>query len=169
MCDPVTDDLSDLQVGVPKAPRRTFRQIDPGARAMVIAVCVMLMIVSALLPWVQSASGWQVLFGLAPKSTPIGLVPVLFAFCAMLFGVLVSGAALVTRLWALSFAAAAGCGFSLLTSLLAVWSQQSTSSHEPGPGPGIGIILGMLTLIVLTFQWVKLTLSSAPPPASRLG
>jgi len=165
----VTDDLSDLQVGVPKAPRRTFRQIDPGARAMVIAVCVMLMIVSALLPWVQSASGWQVLFGLAPKSTPIGLVPVLFAFCAMLFGVLVSGAALVTRLWALSFAAAAGCGFSLLTSLLAVWSQQSTSSHEPGPGPGIGIILGMLTLIVLTFQWVKLTLSSAPPPASRLG
>ena len=165
----MTDDLSDLQVGVPKAPRRTFRQIDPGARAMVIAVCVMLMIVSALLPWVQSASGWQVLFGLAPKSTPIGLVPVLFAFCAMLFGVLVSGAALVTRLWALSFAAAAGCGFSLLTSLLAVWSQQSTSSHEPGPGPGIGIILGMLTLIVLTFQWVKLTLSSAPPPASRLG
>ena len=165
----MTDDLSDLQVGVPKAPRRTFRQIDPGARAMVIAVCVMLMIVSALLPWVQSASGWQVLFGLAPKTTPIGLVPVLFAFCAMLFGVLVSGAALVTRLWALSFAAAAGCGFSLLTSLLAVWSQQSTSSHEPGPGPGIGIILGMLTLIVLTFQWVKLTLSSAPPPASRLG
>ena len=153
----MTDDLSDLQVGVPKAPRRTFRQIDPGARAMVIAVCVMLMIVSALLPWVQSASGWQVLFGLAPKSTPIGLVPVLFAFCAMLFGVLVSGAALVTRLWALSFAAAAGCGFSLLTSLLAVWSQQSTSSHEPGPGPGIGIILGLLTLIVLTFQWVKLT------------
>ena len=165
----MTDDLSDLQVGVPKAPRRTFRQIDPGARAMVIAVCVMLMIVSALLPWVQSASGWQVLFGLAPKTTPIGLVPVLFAFCAMLFGVLVSGAALVTRLWALSFAAAAGCGFSLLTSLLAVWSQQSTSSHEPGPGPGIGIILGLLTLIVLTFQWVKLTLSSAPPPASRLG
>jgi hypothetical protein len=157
MCDPVTDDLSDLQVDVPKAPRRAFRQIDPGARAMVIAVCVMLMLVSALLPWVDGASGWQVLFGLAPKGTPIGLVPVLFAVCAMLFGVLVSGAALVTRLWALSFAAAAGCGFSLLTSLLAVWSQQSTSSHEPGPGPGIGIILGLLTLIVLTFQWVKLT------------
>ena len=155
----MTDDLSDLQVAVPKAPRRTIRQIDPGVRGLVIAVCVMLMLVSALLPWVDGATGWQILFGLAPKTTVIGLVPILFAVCSMLFGVLVSGAALVTRLWALAFAGAAGCGFSLLTALLAVWSQQSTSSHEPGPGPGIGIILGLLTLIVLTFQWVKLTFS----------
>lgn len=153
----MTDDLSDLQVTVPKAPRRAFRQIDPGARALVVAVCVMLMLVAALLPWVAGATGWQILFGLAPKGTVIGLEPILFAVCSMLFGVLVSGAALVTRLWALAFAGAAGCGFSLLTALLAVWSQQSTSSHEPGPGPGIGIILGLLTLIVLTFQWVKLT------------
>jgi hypothetical protein len=157
MCDPVTDDLSDLQVSVPEAPRRVFRQIDPGARALVLAGGVMVMLVAALLPWVDGASGWQILFGLAPKGTVIGLVPTVFAVCSMLFGVLVSGAALVTRLWALAFASAAGCGFSLLTSLLAVWSQQSTSSHEPGPGPGIGIILGMVTLVVLTFQWVKVT------------
>ncbi|GAA3434676.1 hypothetical protein [Kutzneria kofuensis] len=165
----MTDDLSDLQVEVPKAPRRAFRQIDPGARALVVAVCVMLMLVAALLPWVEGASGWQILFGLAPKGTVIGLVPILFVVCSTLFGVLISGAALVTRLWALAFASAAGCGFSLIIALLAVWSQQSTSSHEPGPGPGIGIILALLTLIVLTFQWVKLTLFSAPPSASRLG
>jgi len=157
MCDPVTDDLSDLQVTVPKAPRRAFRQIDPGARALVVAVCVMLMLVAALLPWVAGATGWQILFGLAPKGTVIGLEPILFAVCSMLFGVLVSGAALVTRLWALAFVGAAGCGFSTLTALLAVWSQQATSSHEPGPGPGPGIILGLVTLIVLTYQWVKLT------------
>lgn len=153
----MTDDLSDLQVEVPKAPRRAFRQIDPGVRALVIAVCVMLMLVSALLPWVDGASGWQLLFGLAPAGTVVGLVPMIYVVCAMLFGVLVSGAALVTRLWALAFASAAGCGFSLLTSLLAVWSQQSTSSHEPGPGPGLGIVLGLVTLVVLTYQWVKLT------------
>ena len=153
----MTDDLSDLQVEVPKPPRRAFRQIDPGVRALVVAVCVMLMLVAALLPWVDGASGWQVLFGLAPAGTVIGLVPKIFAVCSMLFGVLVSGAALVTRLWGLAFAGAAGCGFSTLTALLAVWSQQSTSSHEPGPGPGIGIILGLLTLAVLTYQWLKLT------------
>jgi hypothetical protein len=157
MCDPVTDDLSDLQVGVPTAPRRGFRQIDPGVRALVVSVGVMLMLVAAVLPWVDGASGWQVLFGLAPAGVVVGLVPKIFAVCSMLFGVLVSGAALVTRLWALAFASAAGCGFSLLTALLAVWSQQSTSSHEPGPGPGIGIILGLVTLVVLTYQWVKLT------------
>ena len=157
MCDPVTDDLSDLQVEAPAAPRRVFRQIDPGVRALVVAVCVMLMLVAALLPWVEGATGWQVLFGLAPKGTVVGFVPELFAVCAMAFGVLVSGAALVTRLWALAFVGAAGCGFSTLTALLAVWSQQATSSHEPGPGPGPGIILGLVTLIVLTYQWVKLT------------
>lgn len=155
----MTDDLSDLQLEAPKAPRRAFRQIDPGMRAVVIAVCVMAMLVAALLPWVEGVTGWQILFGLAPTGTVIGLVPVIFAVCSTLFGVLVSGAALVTRLWALAFASAAGCGFSLIIALLAVWSQQSTSSHEPGPGPGAGIILALVTLIVLVFQWVKVTFS----------
>jgi len=151
----VTDDLSDLQIEVLKAPRRAFRQIDPGARALVVAVCVMVMLVAALLPWVDGASGWQILFGLAPAGTVIGLVPIIYAVCSTLFGVVVSAAALVTRLWALAFAGAAGCGFSTLTSLLAIWSQQSTSSHEPGPGPGWGLILGALTCCLTWYMAYK--------------
>jgi hypothetical protein len=148
--------VTDGTSGVTMA-RRTPKLIDPGVRALVVAVCVMLMLVAALLPWVDGASGWQVLFGIAPRTDVIGLVPMIYAVASTLFGVLVSAAALVTRLWALAFAGAFGCGFSVLTGVLAVWSQQSTASHEPGPGPGWGLVLGLVVLIVLTFQWIKLT------------
>ena len=148
--------MSDKTSGV-MTVRRKPKLIDPGVRALVVAVCVMLMLVAALLPWVDGASGWQVLFGLAPSTDVIGLVPMIYAVVSTLFGVLVSAAALVTRLWALAFAGAFGCGFSTLTAIMAIWSQQSTASHEPGPGPGWGLVLGAVVLAVLTFQWIKLT------------
>ncbi|AHI00028.1 membrane protein [Kutzneria viridogrisea] len=146
--------------------RRTapLRRIDPGARAMVVAVCVLVLLVAALLPWVAGTSGWQVLFN---PSAGIGMVPRLFAVCALLFGVLAGGLALTSRLWALAWISSAGCGFATITGLLAIWSQQSSASHQPGPGPGIGLLLAAVTVLVLTVQWVKITFNRQADPADR--
>lgn len=157
----MSNELADLEAELAGVGRRTLRRIDPGARAMVVAVAVMVLVISALLPWVQGFSGWQVLFGSTPAGIVIGLVPKIFGVTAVAFGMLVTGLALTTRIWALAWAGAVGCGFATVLGVLAIWSQQSSASHEPGPGPGIGLILAALTMLVLAVQWVKLAFTRA--------
>ena len=79
------------------------------------------------------------------------------------FGMMATSSALVipltlffigTRLWALGWACALGCGFSSVNGLWAIWSRQTAPVGTPGPG--VGLILTLLAMILLSFLWVRL-------------
>jgi hypothetical protein len=65
--------------------------------------------------------------------------------------------ALLTRRWAVAWVALAGSAVASAVWLLAVWSRQTVA--EGHPGPGVGLIVAWLTVIVLTFHWVRVVWS----------
>ena len=80
-----------------------------------------------------------------------------FAVTAVALGVLGSVTALLSRLWALGWACALGCGFSVVTGVWAVWSRQTAPSGAPGPG--VGLVLALVAMLVLTVLWVRIVWS----------
>ena len=84
----------------------------------------------------------------------------IFVWLALVFGGVFSILALVTRRWVLAWIAVAGTAVSAVFGMLAVWSRQTLPLAESGSaGPGIGLILGWITVIVLTFHWIKVVWS----------
>jgi len=150
------DDLAALRAEIDQVERDVVGHVEPGRWAMVIAVGAFAILVAALLPWVGSNSGWEVLLGQATDERRIGVLPRLFAGSSLLFGVLLSAATLFTRRWGLAWLCALGCGFSVVHGLWAVWSRQ-TAVDSPGPGPGM--VLALVTMIVLAVQWLRLSFS----------
>ncbi|MBC3190889.1 hypothetical protein H7X46_07415 [Pseudonocardia sp. C8] len=130
--------------GVDGTGRTAVRRIDPGPRAMLIAVCVLAAVSSLLLPWVAGMAGWEVLSG-----ADAGPLPTLFSITLTTFAIACSVTALVTRLWVLAWLSAYGCGFSSVNGVWAIWSQQTGA----GGGPGFGLVLGVLAVVLLTFVW----------------
>ncbi|MFC5994914.1 hypothetical protein ACFQE5_11905 [Pseudonocardia hispaniensis] len=148
------DDLSRLDEELRDVERRVRHRIDPGAAGLVTSVAVLVLIGAFLLPWVGSVAGWEVLAG-APS---LGSLPRLFTFTALGFGVFGSALALSTRLWALAWVCAVGCGISVVTGVWAIWSRQVTIP-EGGTGPGIGLILATLAVVVLAGSWSRIALA----------
>ncbi len=134
--------------------RRMEWRTDPGATAMTVAVGVVVLLATLALPWTGSTAGWQVLAGLDPE---LGLLPRLFAFTALGFGVVGSALALSTRWWALAWVCSVGCGFSVVDGVWAIWSRQ-TGVLDGGTGPGIGLVLAVLTVLVLAVSWIRIAL-----------
>jgi hypothetical protein len=147
----VPDELAALDDELTRPARRSERRTDPGATAMVVTVAMLVLVVSLLLPWTGATLGWQVLAGLAP----LGLLPPLFVFTALGFGLVVSALALATRWWGLAWLAAVGCGFSVVTGVWALWSRQ-VAVPEGATGPGPGLILAVLAVLVLAVSWVRI-------------
>jgi hypothetical protein len=112
----------------------------------------MLVLIAALvLPWTGSAQGWQVLAGIVS----LGLLPPLFAFTSLGFGLVASAFALATRWWGLAWLTAVGCGFSVVTGVWAIWSRQvAVTAGATGPGPGL--VVAVLAVVVLTGSWVRI-------------
>ena len=136
------------------AERRVAGEIDPGLRALVVAVLVFVLLVSFLLPHTGAARGIDVLMGDDTAiSVGIALPSRLFCWLALVFGVGFSMLALLTRRWTLAWVALAGSALGSAVGLLAVWSRQ-TATHGH-PGPGIGLIVGWLTLFLLAFHWAR--------------
>ncbi|MFG1929808.1 hypothetical protein ACGFK1_04005 [Mycobacterium sp. NPDC048908] len=136
------------------AERRVAREIDPGARALAIAVAVFVLLVTFILPHTGRATGWDVLVGDdAAISNGIALPHRVFCWLALVFGVGFSMLALLTRRWGLAWIALAGSTVASFTGLLAVWSRQTAPAHHPGPG--IGLIIAWLAVIVLAFNWAR--------------
>lgn len=133
------------------AERRVLSRLDPGLAALVLACAVMLLLVGVVLPWVGAASGWQVLV-----SGGAGVLPRLFAATATGFGVLGSAAGLLSRRWVVAWVCAVGCGFTALCGIAAIWSRQTA---EAGARPGVGLVLALLAILLLTWQWVRLSWS----------
>ncbi|OBA94308.1 hypothetical protein A5662_19610 [Mycobacteriaceae bacterium 1482268.1] len=159
MCSVSADDsgdagFEDFKGDIEAAERRVAREIDPGTRALTIAIAVFVLIVTFILPHTGHARGWDVLAGNdAAITVGIALPSRVFIWLALVFGVGFSMLALLTRRWALAWIALAGSTLASFTGLLAVWSRQTAAA--PHPGPGIGLILAWITMIVLTYNWAR--------------
>jgi hypothetical protein len=136
------------------AERRIAREIEPGARAMVVAILVFVLIGSFVLPHTGDVRGWDVLFSThGAGKAAIALPSRVFEWLALVFGVGFSMLALLTRRWALAWVALAGSAVASAAGLLAIWSRQTVASGHPGPG--IGLIVGWIAIILITFHWAR--------------
>lgn len=136
------------------AERRVAREIEPGARALVVAILVFVLLGSFILPHTGNVRGWDVLFNShGADSAVVGLPQQVFTWLALVFSVGFSILALLTRRWAVAWVALAGSMLASFTGLLAVWSRQTAPAGHPGPG--IGLFVAWITVILLTFHWAR--------------
>jgi hypothetical protein len=152
------DEFDAFKQDIDAAERRVAGEIDPGARALVVAILVFLLIVSFALPHTGGARGWDALAGgSAAAHVGIQLPSRVFTWLALVFGVGFSMLALLTRRWALAWIALAGSALAIPAGMLAVWSRQTSG---PGhPGPGAGLILAWVVIMLLTFHWARVVWS----------
>jgi hypothetical protein len=156
--DKNNDDFDAFKRDIDAAEKRVAGEIDPGARALVVAVLVFVLIGSFALPHTGGARGWDALIGgPAAADVAISLPSRIFTWLALVFGVGFSMLALLTRRWVLAWVALAGSALAIPAGLLAVWSRQTAGAGHPGPG--FGLILAWLTVMVLTFHWARVVWS----------
>ncbi|CAM4270890.1 hypothetical protein MB901379_01800 [Mycobacterium basiliense] len=147
-------DFDAYRTEIEAAERRVAREIDPGARALVVAILVFILLGSFILPHTGDVRGWDVLFSSHDAAAAAVALPSrVFAWLALVFGVGLSMLALLTRRWALAWLALAGSALASGTGLLAVWSRQTVAAGHPGPG--IGLIVSWVTVMLLTFHWAR--------------
>lgn len=148
------DDFESYRADLEAAERRVAGEIEPGARGLVVAVLVFVVMVSFVLPHTGAARGIDVLVG---DDTAIGVGIALpsrvFSWLSLVFSVGFSMLALITRRWTLAWIALAGSAVASAIGMLAVWSRQ-TAPHGH-PGPGIGLVVGWIAVILLTFHWLR--------------
>jgi hypothetical protein len=129
-------------------------EIEPGARGVVVAILVFVLVASFILPHTGGARGVDVLMGDAKAiSAGIALPSRIVSWLSLVFGVGFSMLALITRRWTLAWIALAGSAVGSAIGLLAVWSRQTAA--EGHPGPGFGLILAWITMMLLTFHWAR--------------
>lgn len=141
--------------------RKIAGEIDPGSRAMVVAVAVFVLLLSLILPHAGAARGLDVLaFDAHAQAEHIGLPSRVFEWFVVVFGIGFSSLALVTRRWALAWVAVAGSAVGSVFGVLSIWHRQTPGlGNYEGAGPGIGLILAAIAIIVLTFHWIKVVWS----------
>ena len=154
MSEPDSRGFEAYRADLEAAERRVAGEIEPGARALVVAILVFVLLLSFILPHAGAARGVDVLMG-DDKALSVGIAlpSRVFSWLALVFSVGFSMLALLTRRWTLAWIALAGSGVASAIGMLAVWSRQ-TATHG-NPGPGIGLIIGWITVILLTFHWAR--------------
>jgi hypothetical protein len=151
-------DFEDFKGDIEDAERRVAREIDPGARALVVAILVFVILASFVLPHTGAARGLDVLVGDdAAIGARIALPSRVFVWLILVFSVGFSILALTTRRWALAWIALAGSAVACPLGMLAVWSRQTVAAGHPGPG--IGLILAWIAVILLSFHWARVVWS----------
>ena len=148
------DDFEAYRADLEAAERRVAGEIDPGARALVVAILVFVLVASFILPHTGGARGVDVLM-YSPKAIEAGIAlpSRLFSWFALVFGIGFSMLALLTRRWTLAWIALAGSAVSIPLGMLSVWSRQTAAAGLPGPG--IGLLLAWATVILLVFHWAR--------------
>lgn len=140
------------------AERRVAREIDPGARALVISILVFVLLATFILPHTGDVRGWDVLFGTdSAAAAAVTLPSRVFGWLTLVFGVGFSMLALLTRRWVVAWVALSGSAIAIAVGLLAVWSRQTVTAGQPGPG--VGLIVAWITVILLTFHWGRVVWS----------
>ncbi|BBZ28034.1 hypothetical protein MMAD_23290 [Mycolicibacterium madagascariense] len=151
-------DFDAFKGDIEDAERRVAREIDPGARALVVAILVFVVLLSFVLPHTGAARGLDVLIGddTAIREA-IALPSRVFVWLILVFSVGFSILALTTRRWGLAWIALAGSAVSCPIGMLAIWSRQTVA--QPHPGPGIGLIAAWIAVILLAFHWARVVWS----------
>jgi hypothetical protein len=147
-----------FRADIEDAERRIAREIEPGARALVVSILVFVLLASFILPHTGDVRGWDVLFAShGSAAAAVALPSRVFGWLALVFGVGFSMLALLTRRWALAWVALAGSAVASAVGLLAVWSRQTVAAGHPGPG--VGLVVAWITIIALTFHWARVVWS----------
>ena len=152
------DAFKEYEQDLRKAERKVAGEIDPGARAVVVAIAVLLAMVSLVLPHTGSVTGLEVL-SFAPEAAAerVTIVSKIFVYLVAIFGIVVSMLALLTRRWILAWIALCGCAIACVAGMLAWWSRNTpgVGGVQPPSGVGIGLVLGWISVFVLTFHWSR--------------
>ncbi|WP_225726566.1 MULTISPECIES: hypothetical protein [unclassified Nocardia] len=156
-----SNDFERFRQEIDDVERRIAGEIDPGARAMVVAGAVFVLLVSLVLPHAGAARGFDVLLNTdAAHAEHIGLPSKVFVWFTTIFAIGFSLLALMTRRWVLAWIAVAGSSIASVFGVLSIWHRQTPGiNNYHGAGPGIGLILGAIAVIVLTFHWVRVVWS----------
>lgn len=150
-------DFDQFKGDLDAVERKIAREFDPGARALVVAVLVFIVLLSFVLPHTGGSKGFDVLVGdAAAVRDGVSLPSRVFTWLALVFSVGFSTLALLTRRWALAWVALAGSAVASALGMLAVWSRQTATGY---PGPGFGLIIAWIAVIVLTFHWARVVWS----------
>lgn len=154
----VDADFAQYAGDLRKAEKKVAGEIDPGARALVVAVAVLVAMLSLILPHTGSASGIEVLTN-APdaKAELVTITSKVFVYLLTIFGIGASMLALLTRRWFIAWVALCGNAIACVAGMLAWWSRNTpgVGNVQPPSGVGIGLILGWLAVLVLTFHWAR--------------
>lgn len=151
-------DFNDFKGDLDAVERRMAREIDPGARALVVAILVFVILVTFLLPHTGSARGLDVLIGSdAAVREAIALPSRVFTWLLLVFSIGFSMLALITRRWGLAWVALAGSAVACFIGMLAIWSRQTVAAGHPGPS--YGLFIAWLAVILLTFHWARVVWS----------
>lgn len=143
-----------LKKDIDAVERHVATEIDPGARALVVALLVFVLLASFALPHSGAAKGWDALVGdPVAAQVAVALPSRVFTWLALVFSVGFSMLALLTRRWVLAWVALAGSALASAVGLLAVWSRQTVAAGHPGPG--VGLIIAWIAVILLTFHWAR--------------
>ncbi len=127
------DAFKEYEQDLRKAERKVAGEIDPGARAVVVAVAVLLAMVSLVLPHTGSVTGLEVL-SFAPEAAAerVTIVSKIFVYLVAIFGIVFSMLALLTRRWILAWIALCGCAIACVAGMLAWWSRNTPRRRWPG-------------------------------------
>lgn len=163
MSDQIPEDLQHFRKDFEKAEKKVSGEIDPGVRSVVIAVVILLLLGSFLLPHTGNVNAWDVLVSDdVAHGEAVAITSKLFVWFALVFGGALGMLTLLTRRWTLAWVTAAGCAVGIFLGVLAIWSRQTPSgvlSAEDAAlanlsGPGVGVVVGTLLMVVLTYLWV---------------
>jgi len=141
-----------------RAERKVAGEIDPGVRALVVAIAVLVAIGSLVLPHTGHATGIDVLRGDATAHAEnIVITSRVFVWLMLVFGIGFSALALVTRRWVLAWIALSGSAVACVAGMLAWWSRNTPglSGAEPKHGVGAGLVIGWIAMFVITFHWAR--------------
>lgn len=151
-------EFEEFKGDIDAAEQRIAREIDPGGRAMVVATCVFVILLSFVLPHTGAVKGFDVLLGdQVALDAKILLPSRVFVWLILVFSVGFSMLALLTRRWGLAWIALAGSAVSCFLGMLAIWSRNTVV--KPYPGPGFGLYLAWIAVILLTFHWARVVWS----------
>jgi hypothetical protein len=147
-------EFDDFRGDIDAVEKRVAREIDPGARALVVAGLVFVLLLTFVLPHTGSVRGLDVLIGSdSATREAIALPSKVFLWLALVFGIGFSMLALLTRRWALAWVAAAGTAISCPAGMLAIWSRQTVAAGHSGPN--YGLVIAWIAVILLTFHWIR--------------
>lgn len=166
----MSEDLhADTHAELEGVERKVVRELEPGIRGVGIAAALMVLLVAMLLPHTGGASGWDVLvLDASARTEDVRLPSRLFVGGAIVFTVVVTAIALMTRRWALAWVAAAGSAVTSLFGMLAVWSRQTVDVGATGAGPGVGLLLMWIVVLLVTFHWLRLVWTQVPPSRAQV-